>query len=78
MTRQDRMLQLVLSDEKLIRKYEIDPADYPSIYDALNSENPIVASIAMIIDSVKDEFDKSSHKMLYTKIQHHLNDTLLL
>lgn len=78
MTRQDRMLQLVLSDELLIRKYEIDPADYPSLYDAIHSENPIVASIAMIIDSVKDDFDESSFKTLYTKIQHHLNDTILL
>lgn len=78
MTRQDRMLQLVLSDEPLITKYEIDPADYPSLYDAIHSENPIVASIAMIIDSVKDDFDESSFKTLYTKIQHHLNDTILL
>lgn len=78
MTRQDRILQLVLSDETLIKKYQIDPADYPSIYDALHSENPIVASIGMIIDSVKDDFDESSYKTLYTRIQHHLNDTLLL
>lgn len=78
MTRQDRILQLVLSDENLIKKYQIDPADYPSLYNALQSENPIVASIAMIIDSVKDDFDESSHKNLYTRIQRHLNDTLLL
>lgn len=78
MTRQDRILQLVLSDENLIKKYEIAPADYPSLYDALQSENPIVASIAMIIDSVKDDFDESSFKTLYTKIQHHLNDTILI
>jgi len=68
----------VLSDENLIKKYDIDPVDYPSLFEALHSENPIVAGIAMIIDSVKDDFDESSHKTLYTRIQHHLNDTLLL
>lgn len=78
MTRQDRMLQLVLTDEKLIKKYEIDPDKYPTIYDALYAENPIVVSVAMIIDSIKDNFEESDIKALYTKIQHHLNDTLLI
>ena len=78
MTRQDRMLQLVLTDEKLIKKYEIDPDKYTTIYDALYAENPIVVSVAMIIDSIKDNFEESDIKALYTKIQHHLNDTLLI
>lgn len=72
MNRQDRMLQLVLSDEKLIKTYEIEPAKYTSLHDALYAENPIVVSIAMIIDSIKENFDESDMKALYSKIQHHL------
>ena len=78
MNRQDRMLQLVLSDEKLIKAYDIEPDKYPTLQEALYAEDPIVASIAMIIDSIKDNFDEPDMKALYTKIQHHLNDTLLI
>ena len=78
MNRQDRMLQLVLSDEKLKKTYEIKPEKYPTLHDALYSENPIVSSIAMIIDTIKDNFDEADMKALYKKIQHHLNDTLLI
>lgn len=78
MNRQDRMLQLVLSDEKLIKAYDIEPDKYSTLHEALYAEDPIVASIAMIIDSIKDNFDESDMKALYTKIQHHLNDRLLL
>lgn len=78
MTRQDRMLQLVLSDERLIKKFEINPIEYPTLHDALYTQNPIVESIATIIDSIKDNFDESDMKALYIKIQRHLNDNLLL
>lgn len=78
MTRQDRMLQLVLSDERLNKKFEINPIEYQTLHDALYSQNPIVESIATIIDSIKDNFDESDMKALYIKIQRHLNDNLLL
>lgn len=78
MNRQDRMLQLVLSDEKLIKAYDIELDKYSTLHEALYAENPIVTSIAMIIDSIRDNFDESDMKTLYTKIQHHLNDTLLI
>ena len=78
MNRQDRMLQLVLSDEKLIKTYDIEPYKYPTLHDALYSEDPIVTSVAMIIDSIKDNFDESDMKALYKRIQHHLYDTLLI
>ena len=78
MNMQDRMLQLVLSDEKLIKTYDIEPYKYTTLHDALYSEDPIITSIAMIIDSIKDNFDESDMKALYTRIQHHLNDTLLI
>ncbi len=78
MTRQDKMLQLVLADERLMIKYDIDPDKYLTLHDALYSEDPIVSSIAMIIDSVKGDFEKSDINTLYSKIQRHLNDTLLI
>lgn len=78
MNRQDRMLQLVLSDEKLIKTYDIEPYKYPTLHDALYSEDPIVTCVAMIIDSIKDNFDESDMKALYKRIQNHLNDTLLI
>lgn len=76
--RKDRLLQLVLSDERIIKKYGIDATEYPTVSDALNSENAIVATIAEIIDSIKDSFDLSDQKALYTKLHRQLNDTLLL
>lgn len=57
--RKDRMLQLVLSDERIIKKYGIDATEYPTVSEALNAENAIVATIAEIIDSIKDSFDLS-------------------
>lgn len=76
--RHDRMLQLVLSDEKLIGKYGINPADYPTMYDAAGCGNPVVECVVMIINGIKDNFDESDQKALYTKIRNHLNDTLLI
>lgn len=76
--RKDKMLHLVLSDEKLRSEYEIDPNDFPTIHDALRSENPIVLSVAMIIESITDSFDEADMKSLYKRIQQHLNGTLLI
>lgn len=72
------MLQLVLSDEKLTKRYDIVPSEYKTLYDALYADNAIVQSVAMIIDSIKDNFDESDMKSLYAKIQHHLNNNLLI
>ena len=49
MNNKDKMLQLVLSDDKLSSFYEYNPDEFPTIQDALNAENPIVVAVAKII-----------------------------
>jgi hypothetical protein len=77
MNNKDKMLQLVLSDENLIRFYEYNPADYPTIQDALDSENPIIVTVAKIIDGVNGSSDKGTFKEIYNEIINYLNQNIL-
>ena len=49
MNNNDKMLQLVLSDQKMCTKYAYNPNDFNTIRDALRSDNPIVVGVAKII-----------------------------
>lgn len=76
--RQTRLLQLVLSDESLIKKYNINPTDYTNIDTAMNADNAVVECIAMIIEGINDQFDETDQKQLYHRIQQYLNNNLLI
>lgn len=77
MSNEDKMLQLVLADDRLSSIYEFRPEDYITIEDALRAENPIVVTIAKIIKGVGGKLDKGVHKEVYTEVFNYLNSNLL-
>lgn len=77
MNNNDKMLQLVLSDENLSSFYEFDPQEYETIQDALDSENPIVVSVAKIIDGINGNSDKGTFKETYNEVVNYLNQNIL-
>ena len=61
MSNKERMLHMVLDDPKLQELYDYDQSEYEDLYQALNSENVIVAAVARIIkylDGSPDESDQ--------------------
>jgi len=77
MNNQIRMLELVLSDEKLRTLYEYDDIPFTSIEQALSSENPIVVTVAKIIKGVSTNPEKGSLKEVYNVIVNYLNQNIL-
>lgn len=68
-TKDDRMLQAVISDERLVNYYGYNPNDFTSMSDALNSDVVIVQAIAKIID-------KSGQGCSVTEIYNEVRDLL--
>ena len=78
MTQKDKMLQMVLDDPRLQEFYEYSRKDYDEdIYEAINSDNAIVASVAKIIVELNGSDDPSEQKRVYQTIFKYLNDKLL-
>lgn len=77
MTNQDKMLQLVLSDEKLKSSFEYNAEEYRTLKDALNSENSIVVAVAKIIQGVGKDSDKGVFKETYNEVVNYLNQNIL-
>ncbi|VFA44200.1 hypothetical protein [Chryseobacterium indologenes] len=77
MNNKDKMLQLVLSDEKLSSFYEFNADEFPTIEDALSSENPIVVAVAKIIEGVSGSYDKGIFKETYNEVVNYLNQNIL-
>ncbi|HEX5152786.1 MAG TPA: hypothetical protein VFW07_15150 [Parafilimonas sp.] len=77
MNNEDKMLQLVLSDAKLSSFYEYNADEFPSIRDALNSENPVVVAVAKIIQGVARDSDRGSYKETYNEVVNYLNNNIL-
>ena len=78
MTQKDKMLQMVLDDPRLQEFYEYSRKDYDEdIYEAINSDNAIVASVAKIIVELNGSDDPSEQKRVYQTIFKYLNDNLL-
>lgn len=77
MNNKDKMMRLVLSDESLSSFYEFNPQEYATIEDALDSENPIVASVAKIIVGVDGNSDKGTFKETYNEVVNYLNQNIL-
>lgn len=77
MNNEDKMLQLVLSDNNLSSFYEYNAEDYQSISDALQADNPVVVAVAKIIRGVAENSDKSIQKSAYQEVFNYLNQNLL-
>jgi hypothetical protein len=69
LTNDDRMLQIVLSDQRLSDYGGYNPSDYETISDALNSECATVVAVAKFIQGVQRGY---SSKEIYTEVQNYL------
>ena len=78
MTNKERMLHMVLDDQKLQELYDYDKSEYEDLYTAINSENVVVAAVARIIKELDGSTDESVQKKVYMTVFNYLNDNLLL
>lgn len=69
----NRILQAVLTDEKLIELGEYNPADYQSLDEALVSDNLVVNTVARIINEVNEE---SSPREIYNMVTTYLKNNI--
>lgn len=76
MTKEDRLLQKVLSDVDLLKYYEYSPDEFRSIQEALNSEKPIIQAVAKIIRLIKND-DSSKQREVYIEVFNDLKNNLL-
>lgn len=73
-TNSDRMLKIVLSDEKLIAYGEYNIADYETIDQALASDNATVVAVAKIIKGLSN---KLSENEIYNEVSNYLKNNLI-
>lgn len=78
MTNKERMLHMVLNDQKLQELYEYDKSEYEDLYTALNSDNVVVAAVARIIQNLNGSTDESAQKKVYLTVFNFLNDNYLV
>lgn len=70
----NELLNSFLNHELLQDKYKIKKTDLPSnLKDALESENAVVNSIAMIVQTIQSD-SNITDKALKTKVSQHLNE----
>ena len=73
MSNKERMLHMVLDDPKLQELYDYDKSEYEDLYQALNSENVIVAAVARIIKYLDGSTDESDQKKVYMTVFNYIN-----
>lgn len=78
MSNKERMLHMVLDDPKLQELYDYDKSEYEHLYQALNSENVIVAAVARIIKYLDGSTDESDQKKVYMTVFNYINENYIL
>ena len=78
MTNKERMLQMVLDDQKLQELYDYDKSEYEDLYTAINSENVVVAAVARIIKELDGSTDESVQKKVYMTVFNYINENYIL
>ena len=78
MSNKERMLHMVLDDPKLQELYGYDKSEYEDLYQALNSENVIVAAVARIIKNLDGSTDESDQKKVYMTVFNYINENYIL
>ena len=73
LTNSDKMLRIVLSDEKLIEYGNYSPEDYNTVDEALCSDNPIVVAVAKLIIGVQRNY---TSKEIYDEVRNYLTTNL--
>lgn len=69
---------MVLDDPKLQELYDYDKSEYEDLYQALNSENVIVAAVARIIKYLDGSTDESDQKKVYMTVFNYINENYIL
>ena len=78
MSNKERMLHMVLDDPKLQELYDYDKSENEDLYQALNSENVIVAAVARIIKYLDGSTDESDQKKVYMTVFNYINENYIL
>lgn len=78
MSNKERMLHMVLDDPKLQELYDYGKSEYEDLYQALNSENVIVAAVARIIKYLDGSTDESDQKKVYMTVFNYINENYIL
>lgn len=78
MTNKERMLHMVLDDPKLQELYDYDKSEYEDLYQALNSDNVIIAAVARIIKYLDGSTDESVQKKVYMTVFNYINENYIL
>lgn len=73
-TNGDRVLQAVLSDERLINHGDYNPADFDTITEALDSDNAVVCAVAKIIDGNENN---ATDREIYNEVTNFLKSNLI-
>ncbi len=73
LTNGDKVLQAVLSDQKLCEFADYNVADFETISEALDSDNPIVCAIAKIIDGNERSL---TEREIYNEVSNYLRQTI--
>ena len=78
MNNKERMLHMVLDDPKLQELYDYDRSEYEDLYQAINSENVVVAAVAKIIKGLDGSTDESEQKKVYMTVFNYINENYIL
>lgn len=78
MSNKERMLHMVLDDPKLQELYDYDKSEYEDLYQALNSENVIVAAVVRIIKYLDGSTEESDQKKVYMTVFNYINENYIL
>lgn len=78
MTNKERMLHMVLDDPKLQELYDYDESEYEDLYQAINSDNVVVAAVAKIIKDLDGATDESDQKRVYMTVFNYINENYIL
>lgn len=73
-TNSNKMLQVVLSDPKLMEYGKYNAMDYETLDEALNSDNATVVAVAKIIKGHRRGY---STREIYNEVSNYLNTNLL-
>ena len=73
-TNGDKVLQAVLSDERLINQGNYNPSDFDTITEALDSDNAVVCAVAKIIDGKENN---ATDREIYNEVTNHLKRNLI-
>jgi hypothetical protein len=73
LTNEDKILQAVLNEQSLMANTDYNPADFETISDALDSDNPYVCAVAKIIDGNERNL---TEKEIYNEVSNYLKQNI--